>query len=42
VNKRGLSLLEILVVIAIIAILAGLVAIGSRAILTGQQTRALG
>lgn len=38
-NKRGLSLLEILIVIAIIAILAGLVAIGSRAILTGQQNR---
>jgi type II secretory pathway pseudopilin PulG len=39
VNKRGLSLLEILVIIAIIAVLAGLIAIGSRAILTGQQNR---
>jgi prepilin-type N-terminal cleavage/methylation domain-containing protein len=39
VNRRGLSLLEILVVIAIIAVLAGLIAVGSRAILTGQQNR---
>jgi prepilin-type N-terminal cleavage/methylation domain-containing protein len=39
VNKRGFSLLEILVVIAILAVLAGLIAIGSRAILTGQQNR---
>jgi prepilin-type N-terminal cleavage/methylation domain-containing protein len=39
VNKRGFSLLEILVVIAIIAVLAGLVTIGSRAILRGQENR---
>jgi prepilin-type N-terminal cleavage/methylation domain-containing protein len=39
VKQRGFSLLEILVVLAILGILAGLIAVGSRAILTGQQQR---
>ncbi len=38
-NKRGFSLLEILVVISIIGVLAGIGAIGSRAILRGQENR---
>jgi prepilin-type N-terminal cleavage/methylation domain-containing protein len=39
VKQRGFSLLEILVVLAIVGILAGLIAVGSRAILRGQQNR---
>jgi prepilin-type N-terminal cleavage/methylation domain-containing protein len=39
VKQRGFSLLEILVVLAIVGILAGLVAVGSRAILRGQENR---
>jgi prepilin-type N-terminal cleavage/methylation domain-containing protein len=39
VKQRGFSLLEILVILAVLGILAGLIAIGSRAILTGQQNR---
>lgn len=38
-NKRGFSLLEILVILAIIGVLAGIVTIGSRAILRGQENR---
>jgi prepilin-type N-terminal cleavage/methylation domain-containing protein len=39
VKQRGFSLLEILIVLAIIGILAGLIAVGSRAILRGQENR---
>lgn len=38
-KQRGFSLLEILVILAILGILAGLIAIGSRAILRGQENR---
>lgn len=39
-KRRGLSLLEILIVLAVLSITAGFVAIGSRNILQGQEERA--
>lgn len=38
-NRRGFSLLEILVILAIVGILAGIVTIAGRAILRGQENR---